>query len=347
MSSNQTKTKQILIDTDAGVDDAIAICLALKHRSVHVRAITCSFGNTSLRNVVENVAQCVYHCSADSTPTIPFVHIGAESGMSGEAADASYFHGKDGLGDAGLPAVPTPFTDKLISTEEAPSVILRLAEESKQENTPLTIVTLGPLTNLAKVLKLDPNFAASNEHIDLVVMGGCGNAHGNATRVSEFNVHSDVEAASVVFSQWNSPSLTVIPWELNILRPLPWKSFEKFIAPTQQTSRTSDFLTKITAKIYVVPEDPPKEGKDGNKRSSEGAVICDALAVAVGIDPGGVITGFTQTHVEVDTRKGMTKGMTLCDWGCYDGVERPKNVKWVTDVNVKKYEELLEQALID
>lgn len=160
MSSNQTKPKQILIDTDAGVDDAIAICLALKHRRVNVRAITCSFGNTSLQNVVENVAQCVYHCSADSTPTIPFVHIGAESGMSGEAADASYFHGKDGLGDAGLPAVPTPFTDKLISTEEAPSVILRLAEERyvrPPQSQPLRPIRTTPQTpKLLQTYKLPP-----------------------------------------------------------------------------------------------------------------------------------------------------------------------------------------------
>ncbi|GMH95889.1 hypothetical protein TL16_g13248 [Triparma laevis f. inornata] len=300
MSSTPRK-KRLIIDTDAGVDDAIAICLALRSSEVEVCAITTSFGNTSLQNVVKNVSQCAFHCGPPTPPpATPLVYVGAAQGLSGEEADASYFHGKDGLGDAGLPAVPASFIENLISSEEVPNAILRLAEESKQDNTQLTIVTLGPLTNLANVLTLDPTFASSNSHVDLVVMGGCGNAHGNASRVAEFNVFSDVEAASAVFSQWDSPTLTVVPWELNILRPLPWESFKRVITSTQQSSRTSDFLTKICAKIYI-----PGDAKDGHKRSSEGAVICDALAVAVGIDFGGVVKEFRETNVEVDVRGGL------------------------------------------
>jgi inosine-uridine nucleoside N-ribohydrolase len=325
--------------------------------------------------------------------------------LSGEDADASYFHGKDGMGDAGLPAVPTSFADKLIKKEGGVSeAILKLADESNAKNEKFTIVTLGPLTNIANLLVQRPDFASSFPLVDLVIMGGCGNAHGNASRVAgrccrlaqkvpkvsfmflsslcftlltsllfalliEFNFLSDVEAAAAVLSKWNCPTLTIIPWELNILRPLPWKSFERLIVPTKKSNRTTNFLTKICKKIYI-----PNDMKDGDKRSTEGgenspthqhtninspinsptptlsvtlfiAVICDALAVAVAIDPS-IIQSSKQTHVEVDTREGITRGMTVCDWGCYDGVERPKNVKWVLDVSVNKYEGLLEAALL-
>jgi len=353
-SSSATKSPNLLIDTDAGVDDAIALFLALGYSlrigSPHnVSAITCSWGNTSLDNVVENVRKIVSVACPAGKVHRPEIHRGDAFGLNGETSDASYFHGKDGLGDACL---DIPSSDlPSISPVSAVDAILYHSSLSTESN-PLTIVTLGPLTTISKVLTSSPNFFASHPHVSLVIMGGCGNQKGNASRVAEFNIVSDTQAAEHVFNEWID-RITVVPWDLCVEYPLPWSSYDSLIGGIDNAklppSTKRGFLNRICEKVYR--KDNPGEV---SKRSKEGAVICDALAVAVAIDKADpfshqdteLVSEKERVNVEV-CRGGICDGQTVVDWGvCYDGVERKRDVDWVSKVNVGKFDAMLRESLL-
>ena len=120
-------TRRLLIDTDAGVDDAVAIILALRSPVlVSVTALTCVNGNTSLSNVASNVLKCCQYASPGAPPP---VYLGASAGLSGEVPDASYFHGRDGLGDAGLPPPPQATLDLLDENIDAVQAMIKAASE--------------------------------------------------------------------------------------------------------------------------------------------------------------------------------------------------------------------------
>jgi inosine-uridine nucleoside N-ribohydrolase len=164
-------------------------------------------------------------------------------------------------------------------------------------------------------------------------MGGCGNAHGNATRVAEFNVKADVTAAAHVFEHWRG-EMTVVSWDLCCGNPIPWRSFHEAVSKELHEGEVGKFLKAICRDIY-------SSEKDADKRSGEGAVICDFLAVAVAIDRT-VVRRWEVVNVEVETGGSITEGMTVVDWGCYDGVKgREKNVEWVTAVDMGRVVEML------
>lgn len=132
----------LIIDTDAGVDDAVALCAGLKLQKdwgYEMKGITTSFGNTALENVNLNVRKVVTSCMKDiagPTSSCP-IYPGAERGLKGETADASYFHGKDGLGDAEYKE-PVEATLEMKGAVEG---IVGVAEEAKREGAELTVVT--------------------------------------------------------------------------------------------------------------------------------------------------------------------------------------------------------------
>ncbi len=179
--------------------------------------------------------------------------------------------------------------------------------------------------------------------------------------MSEFNVISDVEAASLTFAGWDPkddvtfnvisdvisdiisdgsaapPALPlrpiqVVSWDLCVQDPLPWPLYDELIG-NNNTGVVANFLSRICKHVY-------SDNKHDANRSDAGAVICDALAVAIAIDPS-VIAASAMVHVEVETEGTCTRGMTVVDWGCYDGVQRNKNVQWVTRADLGKYVDLL------
>ena len=186
-------------------------------------------------------------------------------------------------------------------------------------------------------------------------MGGCGNARGNISRTAEFNFAADPEAASYVFNileQSNDNSMkhnvntTLVSWELTLAHYLPWNLFDKYISEnTSKNSRSNDFLYQICKTIYSkdnrhLPIDNFDETVGNSTQTQHehehGAIICDALCVAVALDPT-LITCSRHVNVEIELDGKLTRGQSVVDWGCYDGVDRVKNVKWVNSVNSEVY----------
>ena len=250
--------------------------------------------------------------------------------------DASFFHGVDGLGDV------ADIGHDAAAVEEAHQrdgvrAIVSAAGEARAAGVPLKIVTIGPLTNLSLALRLAPEAFENNPGVSLVVMGGCGNGRGNATRLAEFNVYTDVTAAHHVFSSWPaSSSITVIPWDLCVAQPLPWSEYDASIR--NGGSSAAKFLSRVGEKVY-------SPAKDGEKRSMDGAVICDALAVCAAID-ATVVACKEKVNVEVENNKeSIAWGATVVDWGqAYDGVKRVKEVDWVTKIDGGKYAAMMRKA---
>ena len=175
--------RNFLIDTDTASDDAVAIIMALAAPDVRVLALTTVAGNVGLEQATSNALLTAEICGSD----VP-VFMGADRPLDRAHEHAHWFHGKDGLGDRGYPA-----PKRAPEREHAVDAILRLAREAPG----LTLVTLGPLTNIALALEREPELAAQIGRC--VVMGGAPCCEGNVTPAAEYNIWVDPEAARAVF----------------------------------------------------------------------------------------------------------------------------------------------------
>ena len=175
----------LLIDTDPGVDDALALLMAFNDPRFDVVGLTIAAGNVGLDHTVANALKLCEVCGVD-VPVFP----GADAPMVHPARDAAYVHGRDGFGDTGY--VPA---SRQAEAEHAALAILRLSHEHAGK---LLLVALGPLTNVALALKLDPTLPSRIARC--VIMGGSVTAHGNITPAAEFNIAFDPEAAHIVCS---------------------------------------------------------------------------------------------------------------------------------------------------
>ena len=175
-----------LLDLDTGIDDALALLLALRSPELDLVGLTCVAGNATLPQVIRNTLGVLE--AAAAAPNLP-VAAGAEKPLRRRLTTATFFHGADGIG-----GVPLPPTKRTTITELAPSFICEMARAHEGR---LCLVAVGPLTNLALALEQDP---ALPHKIDrLVVMGGAALVPGNVTPAAEANFHNDPEAASAVF----------------------------------------------------------------------------------------------------------------------------------------------------
>ena len=206
----------LVIDTDPGVDDAQAIMLAFAHPGTTVHALTVVAGNVGLDRTLANA--CTILDVLAAPPGAPPVFPGCPGPLLGSRVAATS-HGSDGLGDGGFPASTRP-----VEAEHAALALTRLGRASPGA---LTLVTIGPLTNLALALTLDPDLPRCYRR--LVVMGGAVRGTGNMPSPStEFNMRSDPEAAAIVLGRW--PELTLVPWETVMRYPIALERLEELTA---------------------------------------------------------------------------------------------------------------------
>src|SRR6185437_16123649 len=208
---------QLLIDTDPGVDDALAILMAAAHADI--AGLSIAAGNVGLSHKVRN-ARTLVDLIGTSTPVFagcatPLVRAPEE--------DAAFVHGQDGFGDVGFPGPAAQ-----LSGESAALALLRLTRERPGE---LTLVALAPLTNLALALRLDPTLPQRVAR--LVVMGGAVTGHGNTGRIpAEFNIGFDPEAAHVVFEAF--PTFDLVDWEATLRHAFDDAEFDAWLATGDQ-----------------------------------------------------------------------------------------------------------------
>lgn len=305
---------KLLIDTDPGVDDALALLMALAEPAAEVVALTVAAGNVGLEHTVPNALR-VLEIAGAAAP----VFAGCADPLVHPAAGAAFVHGRDGFGDVGLP----PPAGRAAS-EHAALAMLRLAHEHPGE---LTFVMLGPLSNLALALKLDPGLPRRVAR--LVVMGGAVTGRGNIERVPvEFNLGFDPEAAHIVFSAW--PGLELVDWEATLAHALPMARFDAWLAAGDRRAR---WYAAISRKTRDFMASTPHRGH---------WVAADALAMLVALEPGAV-TEWAARPVAIELAGSLTRGATVVDWERRRGA--PDHVRIARRVDPARFEARLARAL--
>lgn len=271
-----------MIDTDPGVDDAIALLVAIASPEVELLAVTTVFGNVSVEQTTENALAILALAGADDVP----VAAGAERPLvHSQPHRAAHVHGANGLGGVELPHARR-------NAEQTPAVRF-LADLLHSSSSPVTVCAVGPLTNIALLVATEPAVSARIER--LVVMGGAYGA-GNVTPTAEFNVWSDPEAAHRVLS--SGLPITVVG--LDVTRPtaMDVAAVSRIGASGPVGSAAAAMLAHYL-DFYV------------RVQGGTGVVIHDALAVLEAIIPG--ILGTVPRTVSVDCGHGPGRGTTLVD----------------------------------
>ena len=309
-----------ILDVDPGVDDALAILLALRSPELDVVGITTVAGNTVLEQATSNALALVEAAGA----CVP-VYQGAAAPLNRRLTTATFFHGSDGLGDIGL----RPSRSSL-----APGSAVDFLCETVRANEPTTVVALGPLTNLALACQRDATWAGRVGQI--IAMCGAVGGPGNVTPVAEANCYTDPEAADILLR--SGEAVRLVPLETTMQAPLRRPRFEPARSAASR-SRSSQIACSLL-DFYLDLAD---------RLGSDGAALHDPLAVAVACAPD--LVQWRRLRVEVELEGSLTRGQTVA-WldgrrervehrGDHDDVvgieEVVGNVDVAVDVDVERF----------
>ena len=306
--------RSFLIDTDTASDDAVALIMALRSPQIEVLAITTVAGNVDVRQASRNALYTAELCDSN----VP-VFRGAEHPLRRPHLNASWFHGRDGLGDHGYPPPRRPSekqsaTDAIIDTIES--------------HPGLVLVTLGPLTNVALALQKNPGIAAKVSRC--VVMGGAPCCEGNVTPAAEYNIWCDPEAARIVMQ--SGLPIELVGWHLC--------RGEAVLNPSD-IQKVLEFATPV-AKFAI--ECNGRAQQAFFEQSGEyGISLPDPVAMAIALDPS-IATSQSEHFVGVEIESELTRGMTVVDrlnvahdqrnravWAAYLGSGHKAKVFWTID----------------
>lgn len=298
--------KKVIIDCDPGIDDSLAIMLALKSEELEVVGITITSGNVHAKKGAENALKILKELNRLDIP----VYIGSCDPLERELITAEDTHGSDGLGESFLP--------KVEETSYKEGAIDFILETLKEDD--ITIIALGPLTNIAVALEKNKDIMRNMK--ELVLMGGAFNSFGNCSQVAEFNFWVDPHAAEKVFRDLKK-KITMVGLDVTrecVLTPNYIEMIKQFNEPL------GDLIVKIT-RFYV--------DFHWEQERTLGCVINDPLAVAYFINPE--LCSGKEYYVDVVT-EGKAIGMSLVDEGNFYK-EKP-NCLVLTEVNSKAFMEM-------
>jgi purine nucleosidase len=303
----------LLIDTDPGVDDALALLMAFNDPDHSLVGLTIAAGNVGLAHTVRNALKL---CEVAGREDVP-VHAGCADPLLHLSADAAYVHGRDGFGDTGYaPAA------RQAHAEHAALAILRLSHEHAGK---LLLVALGPLTNLALALRLDPSLPSRIGR--LVVMGGAVSAHGNITAAAEFNIAFDPEAAHIVFEGF--PRFDLADWEAVLAHGFLHARVESWLQADSDRARFYQRISQFSRQWSA-------DSRGDHWHSA------DALAMAYALHPSGA-RELAERPVAVELAGTLTRGATVVDWNRQHG--RPDNARLLLAYDQARFEALVEAAL--
>src|SRR5215469_8892561 len=275
--------RNFLIDTDTASDDAVAIIMALSAPDVHVLGLTTVAGNVGLEQAARNALLTAEVCNSD----VP-VFMGAGKPLIRAHEHAHWFHGHDGLGDRGHPA-----PKRAPEREHGVAAILRLAREKPG----LTLVTLGPLTNIALALARDPGLAGRIGRC--VVMGGAPCCEGNVTPAAEYNIWVDPEAARAVFR--SKLKIEMVGWHVS----------RGASVLTDEEIAAIEALGTAKAKFAIEANSTAREAY--RLQTGEiGLSLADPTAMAVALDRS-IGLSWSRHRVAIETGSRLTRGMTVVD----------------------------------
>ncbi|MCF8031087.1 MAG: nucleoside hydrolase [Desulfohalobiaceae bacterium] len=280
--------KPVIIDTDPGIDDALALLLAFGSPELAPVCITSVSGNVDVDTATDNILRILAHIGPDPAPTVAR---GAETPLEKAPEHATFLHGIDGLGDAGG-ELPDPRGDDApgLSEEHAVDSILRHIEQSPE---PPVLVALGPMTNIALAAQKAPQ---TLRHLDrLIIMGGAVTVAGNITPAAEFNFYVDPLAAQIVLDSGLPITLT----GLDVTRKARLELRDLDACP--DTPRTR-LVQRITSSLFTHSQET--EG-------TESIPLHDPLAIALSFRPD--LCSTRELPVQVETRGEICEGMSLAD----------------------------------
>ena len=306
---------KIIIDTDPGQDDAVAILLALASpEDIEVLGLTAVAGNVPLA-LTERNSRII--CELAGKPETP-VYAGCDAPLARPLVTAEHVHGKTGLdgpqlADPVMPLQAQHGVDFIIDT-------LRAHAEKT-----VTLCPLGPLTNIAAAFLKAPDIVARVQQI--VLMGGAYFEVGNITPAAEFNIYVDPEAAEIVFR--SGVPLVVMPLDVTHKALTTRPRIEAFRAlgtePGRIVAEWTDFFERF----------------DMEKYGSEGAPLHDPCVIAWLIRPE-LFTG-RHINVEIEVQSDLTRGMTVADW--WGVTDRPANALFIGDVDAAGFFDLLTERI--
>ena len=274
---------RMLIDTDVGSDDAVALIMAFRSPKANVVAVTTVAGNVNVAQATTNALVVAELCGSAAP-----VYVGEAKPLRRVHADATFFHGKDGLGDQGYPA-----PKRKPEAGHAVDAII----ETARANPGLVLVTLGPLTNVALAVEKAPDVIGKISRC--VVMGGAACTFGNVTPAAEYNIWVDPDAARIVFL--SGLPVEMVGWEFCI---------GEFALGPAEVARVRAIGTPF-AKFAV--DCNATAMKAFERQTGEvGLSLPDGVAMAVALEPT-IVTSAAKHYVEIETESELTRGMTVVD----------------------------------
>ncbi len=305
--------RKIIIDTDPGQDDAVAILLALASPELEVLGITAVAGNVPLALTARNARQV---CELAGRREIP-VFAGCDAPLSRKLVTAEHVHGKTGLDGIALPEPQMP-----LQPRHAVDFIIETLRDEPPGS--VTLCALGPLTNLATAFAKAPEIVGNIAEI--VLMGGAYFEVGNITPAAEFNIYVDPEAAKLVFDCGRP--ITVMPLDVTH-RALTSK---QWIAGMRSLGRIGEVVASWTDFF---------ERFDVAKYGSEGAPLHDPCVIGWLLRPE-LFSG-RRINVEIETGSELTLGMTVADW--WGVTDRPANAFFIGDLDAAGFFALLTERI--
>jgi inosine-uridine nucleoside N-ribohydrolase len=322
VSSASGAARKVIFDTDPGSDDAMALMLALNSSELDVRAITVVPGNVTAQQGLENALRMASLANRCDIP----VAAGAQHPLFQKLITAEFWHGKNGLANVELP----PGKCK-VDARFGPDLIIEMVHAAPHE---LTLVPVGPLTNIALAVLKDPSIVPLVKEV--ILMGGSIGG-GNVNAAAEANIYNDPEAAQIVFQAgW---PLTMVGLDVGDKTLLTRKHLAQL---AQSHGPMNDFIYQVASYLVDLSE----------KFGSAGTPMYDPLAVGVAID--ATLVKAPAMHVDVETRGEFTRGETVANRHGYvernvlhgdryviEGADKVEpNAKVCTDVEAERFLQL-------
>lgn len=330
-----TQQRNVIIDTDGGVDDALALLYLLHYSSlehINILCITTVYGNVSLHQATVNINN-IFNSLQHYTSNHIKIYCGAEYSLNKSSYDNTTWlgHGTDGLGDVDFnELMQSPqYIDHVDRSMNAFQAIITLVNEYHDKQQPIDIVAIGPLTNLALAIQSQPDLL--NKINSLHVMGGSSTGKGTASLTAEFNIHCDPAAADIVFGNQycHAANVFIYDWVLCEKHVYEWDQYNQ-LCNIHNNTVCNQFINKTHNVMF---EHCTKHGMK--------FMPCDLYAVACYIHSDIIITT-QQLYCEIELHGINTIGMTCMDW-YGQKADKQLNITLVIDVD----KPLLYQYLID
>lgn len=306
--------EKIIIDTDPGQDDAIAILLALASPEIELLGLTCVAGNVPLPLTVKN-ARTICELAGRTDVAI---HAGCERPLRRELVTAEHVHGKTGLDGMTLP-------DPTMPLAEGHAVDFIVETLRREPSGTVTLCPIGPLTNIATAFRAAPDIVPRIRRI--VLMGGAYFEVGNITPAAEFNIYVDPEAADIVFRA--GVPLVVMPLDVTHKALTTRPRIEAFRALGTRVGEAVAGWTDFFERF------------DMEKYGAEGAPLHDPCTIAYLLKPD--LFAGREINVEIELEGRYTTGMTVADW--WRVTKREPNALFIRDIDADGFYALLTERL--